>query len=200
MDNQTPNEIKTIIKDWTNEQINEVYTALPGKVIDYNPKVNRARVRPTGKYKTDDGRDFEYPDIYNAPCYFPMGMCGKAGITFPIKGGDGCLIVFSKEQMTDWLSNYESDLDDPRSHSINDAIVLPGLYSAAVPSNMEHSEDVCIFLGNALLQLNDSEFKGEVAGTNFRFADGDLVVNGISLVHHTHGGIYRGGSNTNEPS
>jgi len=30
--------------------------------------------------------------------------------------------------------------------------------------------------------------------------DGDVVASGISLVHHTHGGVERGGSKTDEPS
>ena len=37
-------------------------------------------------------------------------------------------------------------------------------------------------------------------GTTALFSGGDLKVNGISLVHHVHGGITRGGSNTDEPS
>ena len=196
---QTSNDIKNIIEGWTEGQLENVYTAMPGTVESFNPATNRASVKPCGNYKATDGRDFPYPVIYNAPVYFPCGMGGKAGMTFPVKQGDGCLIVFSKEQLEDFLSGGKSDSIDPRQHSMNDAIVLPGLYSNAVPASSQHPDDVCLFKGSALLQLNENEFKGQVGGTNFRFAGGDLVVNGISLVHHVHSGVTSGASNTGQP-
>jgi hypothetical protein len=50
-----------------------------------------------------------------------------------------------------------------------------------------------------MVRLNGGEFSGSVGGTTFTFGGGDLVVNGISLVHHVHGGITPGGSDTAEP-
>ena len=120
-------------------------------------------------------------------------------MTFPVEPGDGCLIIFSMEQMEDFLSGEKTDSQDPRKHAMNDAIVLPGLYSNAVPASRKHPKDVCFFNDGALLQLNRSEFKGQLDGTQFRFADGDLVVNGISLVHHLHTGVVPGGGLTGEP-
>ena len=196
---QTQNEVRGVIEGWTQEQLSNIHTCIPGKIISYAPKTNRAVVQPTGNFKTADGRAMPYPKIHNAPVYFPMGSDGKSGLTFPIKPGDGCLIVFSESQTTDFLSGEKSDCDDPRRHSLNDAIVLPGLYSSAVPSNIEHSDDVCIFNDVGFLQLNGSEFKGTVAGTEFKFGDGDLVVNGISLVHHVHGEVMSGSSTTGQP-
>ena len=37
-------------------------------------------------------------------------------------------------------------------------------------------------------------------GTSVSIGGGDLVVNGISVVHHVHPGITRGGSSTDEPT
>lgn len=193
---QTDNEIKSIIEGWTTDQLNNVYTALPGIVKEYDSAKNRAVVQPFGNYKATDGRQFPYPKIHNAPVFFPCGLGGKAGITYPVKSGDGCLIIFSMEQMEDFLSDGKSDNLDPRKHSINDAIVFAGLYSQAVQAQKTNSDDVCIFHSSAKLWLNDSEFCGNVGGTGFRFADGDLVVNGISLVHHTHTGVH---GETSEP-
>ena len=196
---QKSNEIKSIIQGWTNDRLNNVHTALPGTVESFDRSTNRATVKPFGSYKATDGRQFPYPVVHNAPVYFPCGMGGNAGMTFPVSAGDGCLIIFSMEQMEDYLSGGKTDNLDPRKHSLNDAIVLAGLYSNAVPSIKEHPDDVCFFNGGALLQLNGNEFKGSVGGTNFRFADGDLVVNGISLVHHIHGGVMPGGGTTGQP-
>ena len=51
-----------------------------------------------------------------------------------------------------------------------------------------------------MVQLTGGVFSGTLAdGTSFRFGGGDLVVNGISLVHHTHGNVRNGGGNTGQP-
>ena len=196
---QTDNERKRIIQGWSKEQIDNVYTALPGTVETFDNRTNRASVKPVGKYKATDGRQLPFPTIHNAPIYFPCGMGGKAGVSFPVRPGDGCLIVFSMQQTEDYLSEGKSDNLDPRKHSMNDALVIPGLYPNAATPNNTHPDDVCFFYDDALLQLNASEFKGSVGGTNFRFANGDLVVNGISLVHHVHSEVVKGGDNTGEP-
>lgn len=196
---QTDNQIKSIIEGWSKEQIDNVHTALPGEVVSFNPQTNRASVKPFGKYKATDGRQFPYPVIHNAPVYFPCGMGGRAGVSFPVIAGDGCLIIFSMEQMDDFLSEGKTNNIDPRKHSLNDAIVIPGLYSPAATPNKTNPNDVCFFKDGALLQLNESEFRGTVGGTNFRFGGGDLVVNGISLVHHVHSGVVPGSGNTGQP-
>ena len=197
---QSNNEIKSIIKDWTNDRVANIHTCTPGKIISYNPKTNRADVQPVGEFKTNDERSLPYPIIHNAPIIFPTGNGGKSGITFPIKSGDGCLIVFSEGQLEDFLAGEKkSDSDDPRRHSLNDAIIIPGLYTNAVPTNIQHSGDVCVFNDIGLVRLNSNELTGEVAGTNFRFANGDLVVNGISLVHHKHSDVVKGGDLTGQP-
>ena len=197
---QTSNEIKTIINGWSEEKLSNVHTCIPGKILKYDAKINRADVQPQGNFKTADERNLPYPMIHSVPIIFPTGNDGKSGMTFPIKPNDGCLIIFSENQLTDFLlGEGKSDSDDPRRHSLNDAIAIPGLYSKAVQTNIEHSGDVCIFNDLGIVRLNSNEFVGEVAGTKFRFGNGDLIVNGISLVHHVHGGVESGGSTTAEP-
>lgn len=49
-----------------------------------------------------------------------------------------------------------------------------------------------------MIQITENGFSGILNGTDFKFADGDLVVNGISLLHHTHGNVENGGGSTGE--
>lgn len=192
---QTPNQIKTIIQEWTKKQISLIHTAIPGTVVTYSPSTNRASVQPSGAFKTNDGRSLAYPVIHNTPVIFPMGMGGTAGVTFPITAGDGCLIVFSESQTDDMLSGGDSD--DPRKHSLNDAICIPGLYSGAAPSNVANPNDVCISNGSSKMKMGASGFSGTMGdGTSFSFSGGDLVVNGISLTKHTHPGCQGGSTGT----
>ena len=196
---QTDNEIKDIIDGWIDNKINNVHTALPGKIVEYNPATNRAGVKPVGTYQTADYRELAYPVIYNVPVQFPIGMGGNAGCTFPLTVGDGCLLVFAERQ-TDNFINKNSNSDDIRTHSLNDALCIPGLYTDATQSNIKYSGSVCLFNGGSMVQLTGNGFNGTLAdGTTFNFSGGDLTVNGISLVHHTHGNVENGGGNTGQP-
>lgn len=198
---QSANEIKDVVTTWIGDQITAIHTAIPGTIVSYSSDTNRAEVLPTGTFKTDDGRNIPYPIIHNCPVQFPLGMGGQAGVTFPITTGDGCLIIFSETQTEDYLSKGGTeDSPDPRKFSLNDALVIPGLYSGAAPSNVFHADDVCISNGGSLVRLGGSGFVGTLAdGTTFSFSGGDVVVNGISLVHHKHTGVMPGGSQTGEP-
>ena len=43
-------------------------------------------------------------------------------MTFPLQGGDGCLLVFAEGQLDDFLSGGDSS--NGRRHDINDAICI----------------------------------------------------------------------------
>lgn len=195
---QRPNDIKNVIDGWMKDREDNLHTAMPGTVVAYDASTNRAQVQPFGRKKFFDGRALPYPIIHNVPVVFPMGMGGRAGMTFPVQKGDGCLLVFAESQLDDYRGGGDSD--DTRSHDMNDAICIPGLYSGAVPSNMYHGADVCLFHGDSLVTLNGGSFSGALGdGTTFSFGGGDLVVNGISLTKHVHGGVMSGGSKTSTP-
>ena len=51
---QTDNEIKDVIGGWIDDKISNIHTALPGKIVEYNPATNRASVQPVGTYQTAD--------------------------------------------------------------------------------------------------------------------------------------------------
>lgn len=185
---QTSNEIKTVIDGWISGQLENVHTCLPGKIISYSPGSNRASVQPQGNFKAKDGRSIGYPVIHNVPLQFPCGAGGTAGITFPIQPGDGCILVFSESQNDDFCGGNDAS-QDQRRHSLNDAIAIPGLYSGGATSSASHSNDTVLTCSGSTVKLSAGGFAGSLAdGTSFSIGGGDLVVNGISLVHHIHTG------------
>lgn len=209
----TENDFKRKLKDIMQGQINQIHTALPGVIVSYDPGSNRASVRPSGSYKTEDGRSLAYPVIYNVPVQFPCGMGGNAGVTFPIKAGDGGILVFAESQLDDFTGGGDSE--DPRRFSLNDAMFIPGFYSASPSGESGHPDEVCmkfgeytavlgaggftVTVGASTFSLTPSGFSGNIAGTAFSIGGGDLKVQGISLVHHTHGGVETGGGSTGQP-
>lgn len=192
---QSSNEVKAIIKGWMDKRVSDIHTALAGKIISYDAETNLAQVQPVGKFKTNDGREIDYPIIHNVPVCFPVSMGGQAGVTLPIYPDDLCLLVFQETQADDFV-NQDENSQDLRRHSLNDAIAIPGVYPFAVGGEVSHPDSVCIKMGSAEVWLNEGEFSGSVGGTEFSFSGGDLVVNGISSVHHTHMGVH---GETSEP-
>lgn len=191
------NEYKANMKQVIGDEINRIHTAIPGVIVAYDPASNRASVQPSGKFKTQDGRGIAYPVINSVPVQFPVGMGGAAGITFPLVAGDGGIILFSETQLEDFTEGGDSD--DPRKFSLNDAMFIPGYYSGAAAANVSNPKDVSLHYGGSIVTLGAGGFSGSCNGTTFSFSGGDLVVNGISLVHHTHGGVEPGGGSTGQP-
>ena len=194
---QTSNEVKDVIKEWIRKGNENVHVSMIGKIETINPQPNRATITPVGSFTAPDWQEIPYPTIHNVPLQFPCGNGGKSGCTFPVKSGDTCIIIFADHQIENFLSGEKSD--DMRNHSLNDAYAIPTLFSASVPTLKGNPDDVCLF-NNGSAVLNEGTFKITLAdGTTATFGGGDLVVNGISLVHHVHGGVDRGGSSTDEP-
>ena len=190
------NQVLDEIDSFVSKKINKVNTAIPGTIQSYSS--GRAIVKPQGTIQYDDGRELEYPLIYNVPIIFPTGMSGSAGITFPIKSGDGCLLVFSQNNMQTFLS--KTSTDDQRHFQLSDAICIPGLYTGVFAAVESNANDVCLFNGGSKISLGSGGMQGNLSdGTTFSFTGNDLIVGGISLTGHVHGGVATGGSTTSVP-
>lgn len=198
MAKQTDNEVKEAIGNWIKKATDGLHVCCTGKIEAFDSSSNRASITPCGKFKIEDGRELDFPTIYNVPVYFPCGAGGSAGITFPIRPGDLCIVVFADSQLDDFLGGR--DCEDPRKHSMNDAIAIPGLYSNAVPTVSGNPNDLCLVNAGSKVVLNGSKMSINLSdGTDAVFGGGDLVVNGISLTKHVHGGVVSGGSTTSVP-
>jgi hypothetical protein len=86
------------------------------------------RVRePDGKY-VDKPRD--YPLIADCPVVVLGG--GGGALTFPIKQGDECLLLFNDRSINGWFENGQiSVLQETRKHALTDAIAIVGVRSLA---------------------------------------------------------------------
>lgn len=105
--------------------MNEVHTALPGKIVSFDSGKCVATVRPCGRYAMSDGKSLEYPAITEVPVVFPFSQCAGAGIGFPVKAGDGCLIIISEVELDEWRSGAKSE--GPLRFDLTNAIAIPGL-------------------------------------------------------------------------
>lgn len=110
----------------------EVHTCMPGKIISYDKKTQKADVQPMLKRRIvhQDGSELleSLPPLTDVPVNF-MRSAGFF-LTFPITKGDLVTVHFSERSMDNYMSSLgeESDPDEFRAHHLSDAICVPGWY------------------------------------------------------------------------
>lgn len=177
------------------------WVAMPARVESYDYRTQKASVTPLLRRQDGEAR----PVITGVPVVFPRSA--DASLTFPIRSGDGVLLVFTDRSLDLWLGRGgEVTPDDPRAHSYSDAVAIPGLYPFAVQSPAENNDDLMVRRGATRLRMKaDGTVEIVSAGVTIASnltvqgqitATGDVVGGGISLQGHTHGGVESGGSNT----
>ena len=103
-----------------------VHTALPGQILEYDGS-RAVTVQPMVSKKLTDGTYLKLPKIVDVPLIFPGSTQGV--FRFPIKKGDGVLLVFSERSIEEWMNSGKvGEPEDIRRFSLSDAIAIPGLF------------------------------------------------------------------------
>ena len=118
----------TVIQSHINKLKDTLYTNSVGEIVAINGtnSITSVDVRPSVNRLYNDGEERQKPTIYNVPVVFPSG--GGGIISFPLKVGDTVLLIFGREDISNFLKDKR--LGRPatqRKFSINDAIAIPCL-------------------------------------------------------------------------
>lgn len=188
--------------------------SMPGIIESFDPEAVTCVVRPAIMGAVQDAvgnhTSKELPLLLDVPVIFPRG--GGCTITFPIKPGDECLVVFS-DRCIDfwWQSGGVQEAVDPRQHDLSDAFVFVGPQSQAEKiSNIStdavqiRTDDGASFIelsqgGAVTITSQTVTINGNVQVNGSVKSTGDQVAGGISQTGHTHGGVESGGSSTGAP-
>ncbi len=108
--------------------------SLPGRIVSYDPRLQRADVQPLimDGYEDEDGSRVSeaLPIVTDVPVCFPGG--GGYRITFPIKAGDTVELRFMSSSIARWKrTGGLVDPADDRRHALPDAIAIPALHDYA---------------------------------------------------------------------
>ncbi|OQP33939.1 Gp138 family membrane-puncturing spike protein [Pantoea latae] len=108
--------------------------SMPGIIQSFDPIACTCTVQPAiSGQVTDEAGDFKsapLPLLVDVPVIFPRG--GGCTITFPVKAGDECLVVFSDRCIDFWWQNGGvQEPVDPRQHDLSDAFAFIGPQSQA---------------------------------------------------------------------
>lgn len=137
-----------VLETWFFSKMVDVHTCLPGTIVEYyGHKERKAKVQLAIKYKTVSGKIYEYPVIDNVPVMFQSSA--SFSLVYPLKKGDGVLVLFSETGMGNFLAGTGAvESDTPDRFSLGDAIAVPGLWSfKSVPAAPANDDDLFINFG-----------------------------------------------------
>jgi len=207
------------IKQGISTRLKDLHTAMPGIVESFDSVKQTASVKPAIKrvFITREGNEemlvpAELPVLINVPVQFPRG--GGFSLTFPIKKGDECLLVFAERSFDSW--HKFGGVQDPsarRFHSLSDATAMVGLSS--LPNKVPNYDPVNTQIkkddGSAVISVNEDSSVSVEADANVTITApsinliGDLTVtgamtnNGVDVGStHTHPQDVDSGGNTEE--
>ncbi|HGJ5866323.1 MAG TPA: Gp138 family membrane-puncturing spike protein [Arsenophonus nasoniae] len=110
----------------------QLRVAMPGIVQSFDANKVTCVVQPAIKGTLTDSqgnvKSVNLPLLVDVPVVFPRG--GGVTMTFPIKSGDECLVVFADRCIDFWWQNGGiQEAIDPRQHDLSDAFAFIGVQS-----------------------------------------------------------------------
>lgn len=127
-----PIDEQDVAQSTFNNTLANVRSSLPGIIQSFDPETVTCVVMIAVKSSTpvpfespESAQSVDYPLLMDVPVVFPRG--GGVTLTFPIKEGDECLVVFSSRCIDFWWQNGGvQERADKRMHDLSDAFVIPG--------------------------------------------------------------------------
>lgn len=125
-------ETETMTQFFSNcfkEMLKGVHTMLPATIESFDKDTQRAKVAIAYTMRRVDGTNLKYPALLEVPVQFPRW--GGMAITFPVKPGDECAVLFSERAMDRFkeLGAGDQPPHEARFFDLADGFALMGLFS-----------------------------------------------------------------------
>jgi hypothetical protein len=146
--------------------LDDVHTAMPGRIEAYDYTKQKAEVTPLVKRRYTDGTEEAFPRIVNVPVVLPRSA--TASLTFPIEKGDTGLLVFNERSLDRWLS--KGGLTEAallRKFDLSDVVFIPGMYPFTESSPAQNNDDLQLALNATTLTFKKN---------------GDVILNGGNTI------------------
>ncbi|MGB0907415.1 MAG: Gp138 family membrane-puncturing spike protein [Maricaulaceae bacterium] len=150
-------------------------TVQVGQIISFDPMCQSALVQ-LGIQMNLNGTLVDVAPIPDVPVVFPMA--GQRGLSYPVRQGDQCLVVFADRAIGRWLDRGGTvDPEDTRIKHLTDAICIPGLSSCANPIEDFNNNAVKITGGDeAFMTLGEDNIHMETQNTNADFTEDKITL------------------------
>jgi hypothetical protein len=146
---------------------NNLRVAMPGYIVSFDATNQTATVQTTLKERLD-GELTQLPQLLDVPVQFPRagGFC----LTFPVKSGDECLVVFGDGCIDAWWqSGGIQEQIEMRRHDLSDAMAIMGISS--VPKAISN------------FSVETTQYRNESGDTFIEIApDGTITIRAKKLI------------------
>lgn len=110
------------------DTVRRLRTAIPGRVVSFDPDSQTAVVQPMIRMIRSDGQGVDLPPLGDVPVQFQRSSV--FAFTAPIDPGDEGIIVIADRCIDGWWqSGQPSDPMDFRLHDLSDGMFIPGISS-----------------------------------------------------------------------
>lgn len=148
-------------------RLKDLHTSVPGIIVSFDPDKQTAVVQPAIKRIFTEQGAVNLPVCVDVPVAFPGG--GDFWLTFPVKAGDECILLFSERAIDNWYATGGTQTPaEYRLHDLSDAIAQVGLTSQ--PNKL------------ANLQMTGAELRTKSRSTYIRLEEGTIYIKG-NIVH-----------------
>lgn len=198
-----------------------IWTALPGIIQSFDATKKTARILPAlkARIQAPDG-SFEWvtlPELLDCPVHFAGG--GGVTLTFPLKQGDECLVVFGNRCIDNWWKfgspggTVAQEQAELRMHDLSDGFCIAGFSSVpkVIPNISTTKAQLRNDAGTMYLEVDPTgviavhapvlnfvaptiNITGAINLTGTLDASGDIHAAGTSLHEHTHTAPSGGGT------
>ncbi|MDR1687266.1 MAG: hypothetical protein LBS21_01480 [Clostridiales bacterium] len=132
-------ELTQEMKNFVSDMIRDVHTAVPGKIVSFDPEKNEAAVQPTAKFRKPDGTQIDFAQINHVPVMFMQSAKQTATLVYPVRKDDECLILFSEQALDQWRTGAEASTE--LRFDLTNAVAVVGLFVKPNPLIKEACTD-----------------------------------------------------------
>lgn len=156
----------------------------------------------------------EYAPLIDVPCVVMNG--GGGGVSFPIKEGDVCVVLFNDRNIDTWFASGQVlEPETARTHDFSDAIAIVGINSMASLLKNYLASGTRLWYNGSQIKLEDGKITIDnssstvvleggtvtITASSINLSGhtnitGGLTVDGIEFASHIHSGVQGGSSNT----
>lgn len=215
MDNRIISSTEELIdlKFWQNAL--KLNTSIPAIIDDFNAEQQTVSAIPAimAKYVSLDGivSYLPYPKIIDIPLAIQQG--NGISITYPIKKGDVCTLIFSQRSIDNFIESGE--ISEPfdginkvtsvlRCLDMSDAMCFPGIIANKKIQNYSTSAvEIRNEDSSVKISLSENDLNFSQGGANIKMSGGNIEINGLTVkingidwMTHTHLGVTVGKDKT----
>lgn len=159
------------IENTIREATYDMHTALPGTISSFDPATCMATVRPEGTAAMKNGKRLKYPSIVKVPVVFPQAGGQDTVIAYPVKPGDGCLVIICENDLKPWMSHGKETESDMK-FDLTNAVCIPGLFSEGNEAVQKAVEEDAVIIRNRKMEMMMKEDEFQVAHESNRLRMG----------------------------